>query len=356
MLIYACISGHGYGHGSRTAAILLALAARHPDWRLVLSTSLPPDFLAGAFGSVPFERRACGWDVGVVQADALGADGPATLAALVALERELPGRIEREARWLADQPGPALLLGDVPPAAARLARRAGLPLIWIGNFGWDAIYGPMGGPFLAWAERYQALYRQGDGLIRCPFAMAMDWNLPALEVGLTVAPPRLDAEELRRRFALPAERSRCVLVSFGGLGLRLGEAPFRRWPDHTFVSSDPTAVAAPNVRLLPAGFRPMELMPLVERLITKPGYSSFCEALSQDVGIHLVRREGFAEAPVLEAALRRHGRHRLLSQAEARTGAWQLDQPLRPAEAEPLALDGAERAADWLAAWALSPG
>ncbi len=38
MLIVACISGHGYGHLSRTASILTALHQRQPDWRLLLST------------------------------------------------------------------------------------------------------------------------------------------------------------------------------------------------------------------------------------------------------------------------------------------------------------------------------
>ncbi len=187
MLIYAAISGHGYGHGSRSGAILLALAQRQPGWRLVLSTSLPAAFLRTVFGEVPFELRPCGWDVGVVQADALGADPAATLTALDELERRLPDQIAAEARWLRAQAGPVLLLGDVPPALARLAQAGGWPLIWVGNFGWDAIYSPMGGPFLAWAERCRLLYRQGQGLIHCPFSMSMNWGLPEIRVGLTVA-------------------------------------------------------------------------------------------------------------------------------------------------------------------------
>jgi hypothetical protein len=63
------------------------------------------------------------------------------------------------------------------------------------------------------------------------------------------------------------------------------------------------------------------------------------------VGVHLVHREGFAEAPVLEAALVRHGWHRLLSQEQARSGDWQLDQPLLPPQGAPLAADGNVQAA-----------
>ena len=69
------------------------------------------------------------------------------------------------------------------------------------------------------------------------------------------------------------------------------------------------------------------------------------------MGVHLVHREGFAEAPVLEAALLRHGWHRLLSQEQALQGDWQLDQPLQAPTGEPLASDGAVQAAEALAAF-----
>ncbi|WP_094510619.1 hypothetical protein [Synechococcus sp. MW101C3] len=345
MLIYACVSGHGFGHGSRVASVLLALAALRPRWRLVLSTSLPPSFLQLALAGVPFEHRPLRWDVGAIQADALGVDGDATLAALEAVTASLPPLLEAEAHWLQQQGEPVLLLGDVPPAAARLAALVRRPLVWMGNFGWDDIYAPMGGAFLDWAERFHHDYRRGTHVIRCPFSMAMDWGLPETAVGLTAAAPQLAADALRQRLDLPAERERCVMVSFGGLGFALGPEPYARWPGWTFVTTDASAAAAPNVHLLPADVRPLELMRLCGRQISKAGYSTFCEALGQGTGVHLVERHGFAEAAVLEGWLRRHGRHLLLSQPQLLAGDWQLDQPLLPPSDGPLAADGAQQAA-----------
>ena len=351
MLIYACVSAHGFGHGSRTASVLIALHGLRPHWRLVLSTALPEAFLRSALGPVPFEHRPCRWDVGVVQADALGADAGATLAALSALEAELPAQLAAEQAWLAAQAMPLLVLADVPPAAAALARGLGAPLIWLASFGWEAIYGAMGAAFRPWAARCLAAYRQGDLLLHCPLAMPIDWGIPELAIGLTAGSPRLEPGSLARQLQLPDERDRCVLVSFGGLGLDLDPGLLKRWPDHVFISPDPRLASAVNCRLLPAGVRPLEVLGYCARLITKPGYSSFCEALSAGVGVHLVHREGFAEAPVLEAALLRHGWHRLLSQEQARQGDWQLDQPLQPPTGEPLASDGAVQAAEALAAF-----
>jgi hypothetical protein len=365
MLIVACISAHGYGHGSRSAAVLTALVARRPHWRLVLSTGLPRPFLEQAMGPVPFLHRNCSWDVGVVQADALGSDPEATLTALADLERRLPAQIEAEARWIEAQrlpaqpggpPEPLLLLGDVPPAAARLAARLQVPLVWIASFGWEAIYRPMGAAFETWAAQALAAYRRGQLLIHCPLAMPINWGIPEVPVGLTASVPRWRGEalaQLARQLDLPAERARCVLISFGGMGLDLAAAPLWRWPGHVFIGPDAALARHPNGRVLPAGVRPLDLMPLCGRLITKAGYSSFCEALSQDVGIHLVERHGFAEAAVLQQALQDHGWHRLLSRQAFAVGDWQLDQPLLPPRLGPLPADGSTQAAAAIEAFAL---
>lgn len=251
MLIYVCNSAHGYGHGSRTAAVLAEVAALRPDWRLVISTMLPESFLALAYGPVAHERRECQWDVGVIQADALGVDPAATLNALERLDTSLPALIEREAAWIEAQAEPVLVLADVPPAAALLAERIRAPLVWLASFGWDAIYGPMGGPFLPWAERVGELYRRGDLLIQCPLSLPMDWGIPTLPIGVTSSRPRLDPEALRRRLDLPEQRERVVLISFGGLGMALDPSLLGRWPGHVFISPDPSIASMPNGRVLP---------------------------------------------------------------------------------------------------------
>ncbi len=350
MLILACISSHGFGHGSRTASVLSCLHRLRPHWRLVLSTALPESFLHTAFGPIPFEHRPCQWDVGVVQADALGSDPAATLTALEALEGRLPAQLERELAWVSAQNEPVLVLGDVPPPAALLAAGLGAPLVWLASFGWDVIYEPLGSAFQPWVQRSRTLYRRGDLLLNCPFDLPMPWEIPTRRIGLTAGEPRLDGAALAREFQLPAERDRCVLLSFGGLGYALDPALLQRWPHHVFLGHDPQLALAANGRVLPAAVRPLELMGHCGRLITKPGYSSFCEALTYGVGIHLVERDGFAEAPVLQAALQGHGWHRLLTREQFAAGDWQLDQPLLPPSAGPLPGGGAPEAAAILAA------
>ena len=356
MLIYTCISSHGFGHGSRTAAVLSQLHRLRPDWRLVLSTALPESFLAAAFGPMPVVLRRCQWDVGVLQADALGSDPAATLLALEELEQRLPQQLEAEQAWLEKQQEPVLVLADVPPAAALLAERLGAPLVWLASFGWESIYADFGDAFQPWARRCLDLYRRGQLLLHCPLSLPMPWGIPQRMIGLTAGEPRLDGQRLARELALPADRDRCVLVSFGGLGYRLDPRLPGRWPGHVFIGHDPELGALPNGRVLPPAVRPLELMGHCGLLITKPGYSSFCEAMTYGVGIHLVQRHGFAEAPVLERALQNHGFHRLLSREQFEAGDWQLDQPLLPPRREQLPRGGALQAAEALLACAAASG
>lgn len=348
MLVYACISSHGFGHASRTAAVLCELARLSPGCRLVLSTAVNPAFLALAMGKTPYELRECRWDVGMLQADALEVDPEGTLLALEGLEQQLPAQVEDEATWLEAQHTKIVILGDVPPSAALLACRLRAPLIWLASFGWESIYRPLGEAFAPWADQALALYRRGQLLLRCPLSLPMEWGMPSVELGLTSSFPRHDPLTVAQRLTLPADRERCVLISFGGLGMEMDPGWLSLWPKHVFVGVDPRLLEADNGRLLPPDLRPLDVMPLAARMITKPGYSSFCEAFTQSVGLHVVRREGFAEAPVLEKALREEGWHRLLDEEAFRQGRWELDQPLKAPSAPSLRRDGSGQAAEML--------
>ena len=95
-------------------------------------------------------------------------------------------------------------------------------------------------------------------------------------------------------------------------------------------------------------------MPFCDRHLGKPGYSTFCEALSQDLGMHVVEREGFAEASVLMDGLRLYGQHRILSRHAFNQGEWELDQQLVDAIRPIASKQGAEEAAKALATVASS--
>ena len=353
MLIYVCSSSHGFGHAARDAAVLQQLRRLRPDWCLVMSSRVSAGFLSLLLGDEHIEQRPCRWDVGMVQADALGSDPSATLIALAELDARLPQQVQAEASWIREQGRPVLILGDIPPAAAQLAEAVDAPLVWMSNFGWDEIYRPFGGAFELMAERALESYRCGQLLLRCPFDLAMDWGLPEQRLDLVCSSPRplpIVLQQTLEALDLPI-----IQVGFGGMGLDLDPQLFAHWPDHHFLMAcppDPNTSARlagiANLTLLPDGIRPLDAFPFCERHIGKPGFSTFSEALSLELGLHVVERRDFAEVSALMQGLIRHGHHRLLSRDQLTSGDWQLDRPLVPPEAEPLAADGALQAAEQL--------
>ena len=356
MLIYTCSSSHGFGHAARDAAVLQELRRLRPEWTLVMSSGLPAAVLKLLLGDSSIHQRSCQWDVGMVQADALGVDCAATLSALDQLEQRLPALIEAEASWLASQGQPVLVLGDIPPAAAALSQRLDAPLVWMSNFGWDDIYAALGPSFHRPAEAAAKAYRCGDLLLRCPFDLPMNWGLPETRLGLVCGMPRAIPTGLKA--CLDAIDVPLVLVGFGGIGLSLHRDLFQLWPHHHFLlpasavaSQQPPLVALPNLTVLPAGLRPVDVLGRCSRFLGKPGFSSFCEAMAQGVGLHVVERSGFAEASALMDGLQRHGQHRCLSRQELDAGAWQLDQPLLAPTHAPLSALGAQEAAQALVNW-----
>ena len=350
MLVYLALSSHGFGHAARQAAVLSALHALHPQWRLVVSSAVDPAFLNLVFQGVPVEQRPVRWDVGMVQSDALSCNQAATLAALDRLELSLPGRLDQEVAWIEAQGLPVVVLGDIPPAIARLANRLDAPLVWMGNFGWDDIYRDQGEAFAGWVDQARCAYSTGDLLLRMPFHLSMAWGIPEQPVGLVAARPRPLPRPLKEH--LLQVENELVLVGFGGLGVSIAPQCFAQWPEHHFLLPTPpnpalsnALAAVDNLTLLPERVRPLDVMPHCQRLLGKPGFSTFSEALSTGIGLHVVERADFAEAAALMQGLRSHGFHRLISRSGFDQGAWELDLPLIAPLAAPLPLDGAHAAA-----------
>ena len=113
------ISGHGFGHSTRTAEVLAELRRAKPGLTIQIATSAPAFLFDGL--DVPVRPLAC--DVGLVQRGPLVIDEDATAAACAAFEARWPGLVAGEARWLRES-GARLVLGDIPPLAFAAASAA----------------------------------------------------------------------------------------------------------------------------------------------------------------------------------------------------------------------------------------
>lgn len=328
--LYISITNHGFGHATRAAAVAATVQALMPEVRLILATTAPRWLLQGYVKDFIYRPRA--FDVGVIQQDSIQMDLPATLKQLHHLQGMEAALAAEEAAFLREM-GVQLVLGDIPPMAVSIAHAAEVPCWLMSNFGWDFIYRPWSGEFIAVADWIGERFGACDRTFRLPFHEPMA-AFPVIEdVGLTGGEPRFSEAQLRSHYQITAPKENLVLLTFGGLGLqKIPYAGLTRFPDWQFITFDSSAPDLPNLRKINGHqLRPVDWMPFCGRVISKPGFSTFAEACRQDLPIVTITRDDFAEAKILLKGIADHAYHQILPPESFFTGDWEfLSAPLTP--------------------------
>ncbi|BFM40761.1 glycosyl transferase [Synechocystis sp. LKSZ1] len=333
--VYCAITGHGFGHAVRLACIANQIQRACPEVLLILA-SPSPRWLLASYIEGEFIHRPVQLDVGVIQADSLTMDLAQTRQAMEAIYQHKSRLVANEANYLRNN-RVHLVLADIPALAVSIAHQAGVPCWMIGNFGWNFIYQAWGEPFAGIVQQIEQDYQACDRLFRLPLAEPMQIFSHRINVGLTGGNPRYGERALREQFNLKQSRERTVLLTFGGLGLgAIPYATLAQWPDWDFITFDRQAPALPNLRKIDDPcYRPADFMPLCGRVISKPGYSTFAEALRLEIPVVSLTREGFAEAPILLEGLQDYGQHQIVATESFFQGDWQfLEQAPNPPRCE----------------------
>jgi hypothetical protein len=340
--IYIAITDHGFGHAARTASIAGHLQKLLPSIKLILVTTAPR-WLLECYVDGDFIYRQRSFDVGVIQADSLKMDLDATLVRWQHIISKKDEIIAEEVAFCQEH-GVDLVFGDAPPLATLIAKQLGVPCWMSGNFGWDFIYQDWGDRFKSITDWIGECYGLCDRLFRVPLHESMD-RFPVIEdVGLTGGDPKYSLEELCDKFNLIQPKNGTILLTFGGLSL--DSIPYHnvsQFPDRQFITLDRTAPDLPNlIKVLDRAYRPVDFMPLCDRVVSKPGYSTYAEALKLNIPIVSLTRSGFAEAEVILNGMQDYGYHQVISPDQFFTTNWNfLNQPLQPPRvAIKLATDG----------------
>lgn len=312
-MLAAYVSGHGFGHATRTAEVLRAVRGRAPGLPITVCTSAPA-FLFESVVAPPLAVRSVECDVGLAQKDALTIDEAATVAAVRAFRAGWEGLVAREALWL-HEAGARLVLGDIPPLAFAAAAEAGMPGVALGNFSWDWIYRHLAvrQPELAEAASHAAAcYARAQRLLRLPFAGDLAVFRRIEDVPLVARKPAVAKADARQRLGLDTRP--VVVLSFGGVGLPgLAPATFARLQDYFFLLTGRAGDGeAPNLRrlaageLAAAGLDYPDLVGASDVVVSKPGYGIVTDCIGAGTRLVYTDRGDFPEYPVLVAEMPRY--------------------------------------------------
>ena len=342
--LYIAVTSHGFGHAVRAASVADRIQKLCPKIPIIFATTAP-QWLIKSYVRGDFIYRPRVFDVGVVQSDSITMDKKTTLAKMEEIRTQQKQIIAEEVEFIR-QNNVQLILADIPPLVTAIAEAAGIPCWMMSNFGWDFIYSAWDDSFKNIVQWITNCYSNCNLLFRLPLSEPMTAFPKIKDVGLTGGNPRYGETELREKFALGAPREKLVLLTFGGLGLQaIPYENLKHFPDWDFITFDRHAPNLPNLRIVSGNlFRPVDFMSLCGRIVSKPGYSTFAEALRLELPIVTLIREDFAEAPILLKGIQDYSYHQIVTTEEFFQGSWDfIEQPLiKPRTEIKLHKDGSE--------------
>jgi len=333
------ISGHGFGHATRSIELIRALLDRRSDLGVTVKTMAPKWLFDVAPSAVTYQ--ALDTDVGMTQRDSITVDVADTAKRAADFYRDFGRRAAGEAVSLTAA-NADLVLGDIPPLAHAAAARAGIPSMAIGNFTWDWIY-----------EGYETFERDAPGVIqtireayataaralRLPLHGGFETFREIVDIPLIARRSTRSRNDTRRLMNIPGDRP-FALASFGGYGLDIPFDEIARREGLTVLS--PAAALPPPLRY-------EDLVAAADVVISKPGYGIVSECVANGTPLLYTSRGQFVEYDVFVAGMPRILRCRFMPQNDLRDGRWRPHIEALLAQNDPperARIDGAQVAAE----------
>jgi UDP:flavonoid glycosyltransferase YjiC (YdhE family) len=297
------VSPHGFGHATRSAAVMAAIQALSPTPHFDIFTQAP-EWLFNASLSGLFSYHPLMSDIGLVQKSPLEEDLEATLQRLdgfLPFNEHLLRSLTEQVRELECQ----VIVCDIAPLGIIVAKQAGIPSVLIENFTWDWIYaGYLGddGRFAKYIAYLGEVFQSASYHIQtepvCHYTSA-DLITPPVSRS-----PRLTRSQTRQRLGIPQD-ARMVLVTMGGVEFPLTFADHPATPDNLYFvvpGGNPQASARRRI-LLPyhSDFYHPDLVHACDAIVGKAGYSTLAEAYLAGVPYIYTARRRFRETASIAA-------------------------------------------------------
>jgi L-arabinokinase len=300
-LILFYVSGHGFGHATRTRAVIDALRDRRPNIPVAVR-SLAPDWL---FPDIEFQSVRI--DPPVFEtAGGLSVDTAASAKAVREFASTLPDLVRNEASWVRSANVRAIF-ADIPFAAGFIGEAAGVPVIAGGNFLWNWIL--EGEPGI---EVIAEGYSKCRLALRYPLSHDEGWEVFPRSEQVPLVTPR-------------SERSRTVIRTELGLGdsgppvvLIAGRAALDDSGRQRLRESCP-GFRFLNGRELPNYH---DLVRASDAVVSKAGYSIVAECIAEGKPLLYPPRSGFREEDMLLARAARLLRMAPIEEEAWRAGEW----------------------------------
>ncbi len=300
------ISGHGYGHGVRSCAIINKIPLHI---KVTIRSSLPREFFCEELRR-DFDFLAGEFDYGCAQLDGVRISIPLTVENYSRISKRNKSVIDDEVAWSRTNKV-TLIVSDIAPVSFEIAKCAGIPSIAIGNFSWLDIYEPfaVSHPSIRHLlEEINSQYAKANLLLELSPANAMCSFAKRIKVPTISRGGRNRREEIADKYNFDPSKKIAVLYT-GNYGMNgVNWKRLEEFSDWIFIGVYPVDPCPNNFRVASKSEFPFpDLTASADAVVAKLGYGIVSECLTHGLPVIYLPREDFAEHEFLVAEVNRYG-------------------------------------------------
>ena len=313
------ISDYGFGHASRSIALMRALHAAM-NCTISVRTDTSAEFIHDSCPFVSVEKKRN--DIGTVMHDSTSRVDRAET------EKSLHHWISSWETWIAEEMvfckecSVDLILSDITPQAFVVSKTLGIPGIGVSNFTWDLIFRQLYGNSPE-VQMIHYAYASADLGFVLPLNESMDVFKERFFVSLISRKPTISREEMRKLLGI----SDTEILVYVGSGLSFNSVPacLHKLIDAGLrvLVSDNQPFRHPNIIRIPGSeTETQNHIGMCDLVITKPGYSTVSESIRAKIPLLIFTREGFAEDAYILRPLETAGIGKQMSWETIESGDW----------------------------------
>ncbi len=290
------ISDYGYGHATRSLAVIRKLLEMNKDVNVLVCHSYALSFLKEALKSERVIFRDVATDIGFfIKENSIEPDREKMKLEYEKYVESFPNLIDKESQYLQKEEVD-LVVSDIFPIAFEAARVAGIPSVGISNFTWYTAYLDLIDEEAL--EPLKQAYQKMDHYFSLAACNEPKWGKEMTEFGF-YARENDDKEVTRLRNQLLQNGEKWLIYVGFGMKIDVRELeglPIWEHPDCHFIFASNLKLDRPNVTTIPKEYvESQHFVAASDLVITKPGWGTVSEAVLSNTPLLILERSAMKE-------------------------------------------------------------
>lgn len=326
MKIAYYISNHGFGHATRSAALIQELNKINIFTFICTNR---PKYLFDKISKKDSYYRKTKLDFGVFQKDLFSPDLEKTKNSLFDLWQRKDEIIQQEVDFFQSHKID-LIIADIPPFAFDIGARLNVPVIAVSNFDWYYVYHNLFKKYMTTVaekeklntiiDEIKVMQHQAGYAIKLPFSsnQSMEEYPEVIEMGVLAQKSVNERNELCKKYNLDEDK-KIILLGFGGEGENpISEKDMKHFDEFNVFSR----YEIENCIKINPKTDYQSLLASADIVVTKVGYSTLAESVQNGKYIIATARDNYPEDIVLIDELLKYPYQQFIPAQEFNNANW----------------------------------